>query len=976
MKLRTYITLAILLLLILGIFADIEDQEGKNKKKKSKTSKAPSNKKGTEKWNIMVYMMGNNVLSCETENSIQQMAAISDTGNNYQFTIMWQMSLLNYQCGNDTFMGVEPFEGARIYTVGKSSLTLIKDLGNVNTATAQTLNYFIVDAIKSWDATHHVLIFYGYGGGLVYGLDDHYINVKKTTAKKTTAKKTTAKKTTAKKTAKKTTAKKTAKKTTAKKTAKKTTAKKTAKKTTAKKTAKKTTAKKTAKKTTAKKTAKKTGKLMVRDEEEVLAKKAKKTTAKKTAKKTTAKKTAKKTTAKKTAKKTTAKKTAKKTTAKKTAKKTTAKKTTAKKTTAKKAKSASPEAPGTEFAVGDLPKTIRAALDKVYPHENMTLDIVGFDASLMGLAEATQLFSGVADYIISSAEIETGQWNYAAWKVLNQASYSDSDGLSTKEVVAQRTMLGKTIIDDYFSLNPNFATATLAISQTAYAMNLTQTINDLGALFSELLMEPALLPIVWNTHYYALEFSDTLDYGVGSGTIDLGTFLLFLIIEVPNTTDYYFELTGAAFDVFTQVENTVLYSQSSGLVAGSAGLSLFFPGTAQLYNGLSPLYKTSFPFFNNWIMFLDEYFGLVIPDIDIVDSKVVSNDKKNKKKGTSALATYQITTDLDAYDLVEVIYAKLSVGLIFDTTHEDYHYIVASYNEQQNSDSFVSNWNGYVWLMQNGGNTYNYIYAVQPAYSNTILEIPLGVDQPDKSRIVVVAFAETTTTTTTKKKGKKKVTSTTTTEITDFFVYFYPVGTQDGGLKDYNSASYALVSGSTLVSIFPVFNSSSGTYVGANLVQDYSSYSGMSFAIETNDVKLTLVSQHWTDIKYGEIKSFASVLVLQQLTNAMGTTTIQSFTADLSDPYNLVAGKTTYQGPGAKTGKAKTTAKKTTAKKTAKKTTAKKTAKKTTAKKTAKKTTSKKTAKKTTAKKTAKKTTAKKTAKKTTAKKTAKKTTA
>jgi len=229
MKYRTYITLAILFLLIVGIFADLE---GKNKKKKNKSS---SNKKGTEKWNIMVYMMGNNVLSCETENSIQQMASISDTGNNYQFTIMWQISDLNFQCGNDTFMGVEPFEGARIYTVQKSSLTLVKDLGNVNTATVATLDTFIVDAIQNWDATHHVLIFYGSGGGLVYGLDNGYMSTKKTTAKKTTAKKTTAKKT-----AKKTTAKKTAKKTTSKKkTAKKTTAKKTAKKTTAKKTAKK-----------------------------------------------------------------------------------------------------------------------------------------------------------------------------------------------------------------------------------------------------------------------------------------------------------------------------------------------------------------------------------------------------------------------------------------------------------------------------------------------------------------------------------------------------------------------------------------------------------------------------------------------------------------------------------------------------------------------------------------------------------------
>jgi len=377
--------------------------------------------------------------------------------------------------------------------------------------------------------------------------------------------------------------------------------------------------------------------LFLRDEEQVLAKKtAKKTTAKKTAKKTTgkkAKKTAKKTTgkkAKKTAKKTTAKKTAKKTTGKKTAKKTTGKKT-AKKTTAKKAKSASPMPPGTEFEIYDLPHTIRTALDKVFPGENMTMDIVGFDASLMGLAESTQLFSQVADYILSSAEIETGQWDYTAWKVLNDASYSDSDGLSSSKVVAQRTMLGKAVIDAYFALNPNFATATLSMSQTVTAMNLTQTINDLGSLFSELLMEPATLPIIWNSRYYSIEFSDSIDATSGSGTIDVGTFLLFLIIVTPNTTDYYYELIGAALDLEDQIENTILYTQSSGLVKGAVGLSLFFPGTADLYLPYADLYRNSFPFLANWAMFLDQYFQMPIPDIEIAGENVVSNNKNKKK---------------------------------------------------------------------------------------------------------------------------------------------------------------------------------------------------------------------------------------------------------------------------------------------------------------------------------------------------------
>jgi len=585
-----------------------------------------------------------------------------------------------------------------------------------------------------------------------------------------------------------------------------------------------------------------------------------------------------------------------------------------------------PIVPGTEFEIYDLPHTIRSALDKVFPGENMTMDIVGFDASLMGLAESTQLFSGVADYILSSAEIETGQWDYTSWKVLNDASYSDSDGLSSSKVVAQRTMLGKAVISAYFALNPNFATATLSMSQTATAMNLTQTINDLGSLFSELLMEPALLPTIWESRYITYEFSDSIDPHSGSGTIDVGLFLLALILIAPNTTDYYYELTGAAADLALQLDETILYSQSAGLSAGATGLSLFFPGTAVLYNGISGLYKASFPFLANWYTFLDQYFQMNIADIEITGENIVSNNnKKNKKKGNNQLATYQITTQMDAEDIVEVIYAKLKIGLMFNSTYKNCYYIVSSNTEKQTSNSFVSYWDGYVWLMQNGGNTYNYIYAIQPQYSNSLLEIPLGVNQPDGTDIVVIAFAETTTTTTTKKKGKKKVTSTTTTEITDFFVYFYPVGTQDGSLIGYNSASYALVIDSTLFSLFPVFNLSSNSYVEPYAdVTEYYQVTGMNFAISTNDVKLTLVQQHWTQIKYGSIQSFSTVLVLQELINAMDTTTIQSFVADLSDPYNLVAGKISYSGGSAKTTGKKTAGKKTTAKKTAKKTTAKK----------------------------------------------------
>jgi len=165
----------------------------------------------------MVYMMGNNVLSCESILSIQQMAAVADPSNNYQFNIMWERSNVGFLCGNDTVLGVAPFTGCMAFNVQKTELKLIKNLnpanGNANGADPAILTDFIVQATASFPASHYVLIFYGNGGGLVYGEDDGYANTKTTTAAKTTAKKTTAKKTTAKKTtAKKTTATKTAKK--------------------------------------------------------------------------------------------------------------------------------------------------------------------------------------------------------------------------------------------------------------------------------------------------------------------------------------------------------------------------------------------------------------------------------------------------------------------------------------------------------------------------------------------------------------------------------------------------------------------------------------------------------------------------------------------------------------------------------------------------------------------------------------------
>jgi len=267
-----------------------------------------------------------------------------------------------------------------------------------------------------------------------------------------------------------------------------------------------------------------------------------------------------------------------------------------------------------------------------------------------------------------------------------------------------------------------------------------------------------------------------------------------------------------------------------------------------------------------------------------------------------------------------------------------------------------------MWILTDG-NSNVYSHIVESASGADILEIPLLFTQPDASTILVIAFALG-------KQTNNAQGNTNPLPVIDYFVYDLN--------PPYNTATYDIYGGTTVNPVFPLWNSTSHTYVlDKTGLPSYSSAPSNSMVLPKDNIHLFLNLEHWTKPTLGAIKSFSRVYMLQETTNALGATTIEAFYVDQGASSTIVASTSDDHiapPPIPKTSGVKTTAKKTTATKTtAKKTTAKKTtAKKTTATKTAKKTT----AKKTTAKKTATKTTAKKTTAKKTATKTAKKTTA
>ncbi|MBQ7585838.1 MAG: hypothetical protein IJU40_06295, partial [Desulfovibrionaceae bacterium] len=211
----------------------------------------------------------------------------------------------------------------------------------------------------------------------------------------------------------------------------------------------------------------------------------------------------------------------------------------------------------------DLHKALALSLENNPDHP--PLDIIGFDACLMGSIDVANAIYGFAKYMVASQEWEpTYGWFYTPW--LNSLN---------KEPHMKPEKLGKLICNSFIKGCQNeraegydpSESATLSLINLAEIPTLKLCWNLLGiGALSKYADQDQFATYLSRTAHKAHKFLNSKDDGY-SNMMDLGSYTKLLRQDFPEEADLLLE----------QLKNTVLYKVSGKKHKAASGLSCYFP---------------------------------------------------------------------------------------------------------------------------------------------------------------------------------------------------------------------------------------------------------------------------------------------------------------------------------------------------------------------------------------------------------------
>lgn len=235
-------------------------------------------------------------------------------------------------------------------------------------------------------------------------------------------------------------------------------------------------------------------------------------------------------------------------------------------------------------------KEIQAALDKSGLGKDNKIELIGFDACLMGNIETAWCLKDYANFLVSSQETEPGfGWNY--------------EFLENLQYYQNGQELGKVIIDDYISSYDGFE-MTLSCFDLSKIENTEKTINDLFADVNTFITKDgfeSLSKVRYKTKTFAKAGGDT-EYDI----VDLNHLVTLLEEHYPDK----------AKAVKDSIGELVCYSGST--VTNASGVSICHPYENADYiasiDSYVQLYQ-EFDFAENYTKYLLN-FGLMANGVD------------------------------------------------------------------------------------------------------------------------------------------------------------------------------------------------------------------------------------------------------------------------------------------------------------------------------------------------------------------------
>jgi len=197
---------------------------------------------------------------------------------------------------------------------------------------------------------------------------------------------------------------------------------------------------------------------------------------------------------------------------------------------------------------------IRQVLE-TYPE----LDILGMDACLMGSAEIAYELKDCAEYFIASFFSEpTSGWDYSFLSALD----GNSDSLT----------VGRLIVDKYFESLPYSSPLSLCVYDMSHLQELAENISNLGSKLKEALLSDSSIRsrvLYYRASSTKADSNPSMPYYL---LIDIGDFA-----SLVKENEAQIELTSAANNVLSSLDNTVVYKKIKGAAETTHGVSVFFP---------------------------------------------------------------------------------------------------------------------------------------------------------------------------------------------------------------------------------------------------------------------------------------------------------------------------------------------------------------------------------------------------------------
>ena len=253
------------------------------------------------------------------------------------------------------------------------------------------------------------------------------------------------------------------------------------------------------------------------------------------------------------------------------------------------------------------------------------LDIIAFDACLMGQLDVFQTLHPLADFAVGSQELTPGQgWDYS---LLLSALATDPqiDGEQLAKLMVETFIQG---LSSPSGQPPPFASMTAVSLQ--HIPPLTTTLADLSQQLTA--VSETVVSAVGDARSGAESFARPYaDDAERYGAIDLHHFATLLAQRSPDTA-----VAAAARQLMAQVETAVLHHQAP--TPNSRGIAIYFPRTAQLYD---PTYaqNATLP---GWDRFLTSYHAVGQRTLLPPDLRIINTPRAEASVGTPAFFEFEI----------------------------------------------------------------------------------------------------------------------------------------------------------------------------------------------------------------------------------------------------------------------------------------------------------------------------------------------